>query len=83
MVINLRIRHITVAAGLALAGAVAVAPAQAAPQETRAGANVQGQNQAAPERKICAREEMPNTRLSRRVCRTVAEWERLGGVPTN
>jgi hypothetical protein len=78
-----RIGFISVAAAsLALAGSIA--PAQAAQAASRAGATVQGQNQAASsERRICVRSEMPNTRISRRICRTQAEWDLAGGVPTN
>jgi hypothetical protein len=70
------------AASLALVSSLA--PAQAAPAEIRAGAAVQGQNQsaAASDQRVCARVELSNTRVARRVCRTRAEWERMGGLPT-
>jgi hypothetical protein len=81
MTIVPRIRFITIAAAtVALAGSLA--PAQAAPNTGRAGANVQGQNQSADAaRKVCATLELTGTRLARRVCRTPAEWERSGGLP--
>jgi hypothetical protein len=82
MTIVPRIRLISIALGsFALVGSIV--PAQAAPQASRAGATVQGQNQSASsERRICVRSDMPNTRFSRRICRTPAEWERAGGIPT-
>lgn len=82
MTIVSRTRFITVAAAsVALLGSLA--PAQAAPAPaSRAGANVQGQNQSAEQpRRICATMEFTGTRVTRRVCRTAAEWDRVGGVP--
>lgn len=32
-------------------------------------------------RRICVRMEMSGTRISREVCRTQAEWDRMGGLP--
>jgi len=83
MTIVSRTRFLTIAAAsIALAGSIA--PAYAAPTANRAGAAVQGQNQSADaSRKICVRTEMPNTRFTRRICRTPAEWDRAGGVPAN
>lgn len=86
MTIVPRIRFITVAAGVALAGSLA--PAQAAPASatataSRTGANVQGQNHSAdPGRRLCFRAEMPNSRIKPRLCRTEAEWDRSGWVLT-
>lgn len=81
MTIVPRIRLISIAAAsIALAGSLA--PAQAAPPASRTGANVQGQNQSADQnRRICADVELTGTRMTRRVCRTAAEWERTGGLP--
>jgi hypothetical protein len=79
---NIRARFLTLAAA-SFALAAATAPVQAAPA-ARASANIQGQNQSADAgRKICVRMEMPNSRLPRKICRTQAEWDRSGGVPTS
>lgn len=70
-----RIRLITMAAvGLTLAGGIV--PAQAMAQ-TR-----QPTQSSASERKICVLEESTGRRIMRKVCRTRAQWERLGGLPT-
>ena len=81
-----RIRLLTIAAAtLTLAGSLA--PAQAAPGAAdRTGASVQGQNQSqATEepRRICVRSEMPNPRIRRYLCRTQAQWDRAGPIPTS
>ena len=34
------------------------------------------------DRRICVSVEMTGTRVARRVCRTEAEWEAQGGLPT-
>ena len=34
------------------------------------------------DRRICVRQETTGSRLRTRVCRTRAQWEREGGVPT-
>jgi hypothetical protein len=83
MTIVPRIRLVSIAVGsLALVGSIA--PVQAAPAASRAGATVHGQNQSASsERRICVRSDMPNTRISRRICRTPAEWNLAGGLPAN
>jgi Ni/Co efflux regulator RcnB len=82
MTIVPRTRLITIAAAT-VALAAGLAPAQAAPATAgRTGANVQGQNQSAdPSRRICVSAEVTGTRMTRRVCRTAAEWERAGGIP--
>jgi hypothetical protein len=84
MTIVPRIRFLTMAvASIALAGSLA--PAQAAPAAARAGAAVQGQNQSAAssERRICVSADITGSRIMRRICRTAAEWQRAGGIPTN
>lgn len=68
-------------AAAALLAAGAAAPLQAATADQQA-AQQQSQN-ANSERRICVRTEMPSTRVARRICRTRAEWEALGGVPAN
>lgn len=81
MTIVPRMRFITIAAA-SVALAASLAPAQAAPTAGRTGANVQGQNQSADSsRRICVSAEITGTRMTRRVCRTAAEWERAGGIP--
>lgn len=66
-------RLITVAAAAFLFTGVG-ATAQAAPSN--------GQGQAASERKICVETNVTGTRVSRKVCRTEAEWIRTeGAVP--
>lgn len=64
------------------------APLRAAPvtsgasTTTNASGQARGNASAAPaERRICARVELSGTRISRRVCRTQAEWNREGGLP--
>ncbi len=66
-----------VAAAALLAAAAAPLQAATAGQQT---ARQQSQN-ANPERRICAKVEITGSRVARRVCRTRAEWEVLGGVP--
>ena len=46
----------------------------AAPAEAGADADA--------DRRICVRQETTGSRLRTRVCRTRAQWEREGGVPT-
>ncbi|HEX8364168.1 MAG TPA: hypothetical protein VF603_02670 [Allosphingosinicella sp.] len=84
MTIVPRIRFLTMAvASIALAGSLA--PAQAAPAAARTGAAVRGQNQspASSERRICVSADLTGSRIMRRICRTAAEWQRAGGIPTN
>lgn len=81
-----RIRFITLAAAsVALVGSLA--PAQAAPNSNstanRAGATVHGQRQSAEApRRLCVQSEMPNPRIRRNLCRTQAQWDRAGPIPT-
>lgn len=37
----------------------------------------------AENRRICVREQLTGSRLNRTICRTRAEWERAGGLPTD
>jgi len=67
----------TIAATLLLAATAA--PLQAAPAGT--GASETPPAARNKDRKICVRVDMSGTRLTRRICRTAAEWEREGGVP--
>lgn len=69
-----------VAATLLVAGTAAPLHASDVPA---AGATTQAKQTADSERRVCVRMEMPNTRLPRRVCKTAAEWEREGGVPSS
>lgn len=66
------------AAALLAAGAAAPLRAEATVQQARSSASAD----ANADRRICVRMELPNSRLPRRVCRTQAEWDRLGGLPT-
>ena len=50
-------------------------PAQARAAASRANAQ--------SERRICVNAEMTGSRLTNRICRTAAEWERMGGLPTD
>ncbi len=69
-----------VAAAALLASAVA-APLQASTIDQQ---TVQRQGQSASsERRVCAMVELTGSRVARRICRTRAEWEALGGVPAN
>lgn len=68
---------------LAAAGlAVATMPAQAANtaqpgNRDTAQASERGRSEAG-ERRICVREQLGGSRMTRRVCKTQAEWEALG-----
>lgn len=66
-------------AAAALLAAAAAAPLQAATADQQA-AQQQSRN-ANAQRRICAMVEMSGSRVARRVCRTRAEWEALGGLP--
>lgn len=77
---------LTASAGLMLAALAA--PALAAPvpstEENRAAAAQRDDTpRADSQRRICVRAEFTGTRLSRRVCKTAAEWEAAGGLPTD
>ena len=39
-------------------------------------------NSAQSDRRVCVNVEMTGTRMVRRVCRTEAEWEAQGGLPS-
>ncbi len=79
------------AVGLLLAGAMA--PAYAAQPERLASTNqgavakAPGNGAAAPRteqdtsRRVCVRMQLSGSRISREVCRTQAEWDRMGGLP--
>lgn len=71
------------AAALLVVGAgapVLAAPSDAAASTQSATAEHSASSDRA-ERRICANVPLSNTRISRRVCRTQAEWNRDGGVP--
>jgi len=64
-------------AGAALAGTLlfaSAAPVQAA--DTPAAASAQARQEAQSERPVCKRVSQSGSRVSRRVCRTQAEWDR-------
>jgi hypothetical protein len=64
-------------------------PASAAPaantvnaaQQTASSQPAQGRDEAAPDpqRQICVSEQLSNSRMPRRVCRTAREWQLLHG----
>ena len=54
----------------------ATSPAAAGQQEARR------QQRAEDQRLICARIELPARRVRPRVCQTRAQWENMGGLPT-
>lgn len=73
----------TVAAATLIA--VTGAPLQAAASDSRTGndsSQASARVSAPTERRICARVELTATRIARRVCRTQAEWDRDGGIPS-
>jgi hypothetical protein len=63
---------------VATASAAASRPAGAADQST-----ARQQQRADEDRQICARIELPARRVRPLVCRTRAQWENMGGVPTD
>jgi hypothetical protein len=75
-----------VAAGLCLAGVTSPAFAQA--QQRLVGTSrVEAvaaprapQAEQAPARLICVRDQLTGSHINRRVCRTQAEWDRMGGL---
>ena len=72
------------AAALAFAGpALAQANGQPGPQAQQPADASGGSGASAsdPNRMICARAEISGSRIARRVCRTAAEWEEMGGLP--
>ena len=90
----IRIPHAATAGCLAAALAAGAVPAQAdtvaaatasavasrtagEPQDARA------RQRADEERLICARIELPARRVRPRICRTRAQWENMGGLPTH
>ncbi len=68
-------------AAAALLAASVSAPSYAAPADQPASARPAQSN--ASERRICAMVDLSGSRMLRRVCRTRAEWEAAGGLPTN
>jgi hypothetical protein len=81
-----RLCQTAIAAAAALTVSLA-APVQANPTDsTTANASNTAQQRtpaAQRERRICVEAENTGTRVPRRICRTRAEWEREGGVPSN
>lgn len=76
-----------VAAGLCLAGVTSPAFAQAQQRlvgtsrvEAVAAAPRASQAEQAPARLICVRDQLTGSHINRRVCRTQAEWDRMGGL---
>lgn len=84
MTIVPRYRLISIAAA-SLGLAASISPVHAAaPTASRAGAAVQGQNQSAESgRRVCVITEGLGSLIRHRVCRTPAQWDRAGGMPTN
>jgi hypothetical protein len=78
---------IRAAAAVALLAGLS-APALAQPADRQLRSDQSAVNQARPverteeSRRICVRMEMTGSRLTRTVCRTPAEWQRAGGLPT-
>ena len=75
------------ASAVAAAGALALGfslPAAAAPATNAQSAPPQAASTSAsdPDRMVCVRAQLTGSRLNRRICRTVREWEEDGGVPT-
>ena len=60
----------------ATAATAATSPAAAGQQEARR------QQRADDQRLICARIELPARRVRPRVCQTRAQWENMGGLPS-
>lgn len=65
------------------AGAVVAAAILAAGVAAPLHAQQQQTSSNASERRICVRMELTGTRVVRQVCRTQAEWDRAGGIPTD
>ena len=79
------------AAGLSLAGVAAPVVAQTqdrmvstgqldVAKESRARPRA-SQTSQDPNRRICVRADLSGSRISRQICHTQAEWDRMGGVP--
>ena len=64
-------------ADTAVAAAAATHSAPAGEQQ-----DARQQQRADEERLICARIELPARRVRPRICRTRAQWENMGGLPT-
>lgn len=63
--------------------ATAAAPGSTAQSTAQASRDGSGSQQAHKDREICIRMALSGTRMPKKVCRTAAEWEADGGVPTN
>lgn len=66
----------------AQADTVAAATATGSQSPASDTPNAQQQARADEERLICARIELPARRVRPRICRTRAQWENMGGLPT-
>ena len=50
-------------------------------KESRAARPRASQASQDPNRRICVRADLSGSRISRHICRTRAEWDRVGGLP--
>lgn len=87
----IRIRHLNHAAIIALTGAMLAglaAPAVAGTtpdSENRQAAAAQAEARHSggdDQRRICVRTELTGSRVQRTICKTAAQWEAEGGLPT-
>ena len=79
-----RASAVTAAGALALGFSLPAAAAPAAGAASAQSAPAPAASPAAsdPDRMVCVRAQITGSRLNRRICRTVREWEEDGGVPT-
>jgi hypothetical protein len=82
------IRHLSRHAAVAAAGLMLAGLAVPASANEAAPAQGQAQHQSAQrndrdQREICVRTTITGSRMVKRICKTAAEWEAEGGLPTD
>jgi len=84
------IRHLNRAAALAIAGltiaglSVPATATETTPNQDRdQHAASTRQRHDGDQRKICVRAQLTGSRMMQRICKTAAQWDAEGGVPTD